>query len=220
MTETLRNAGKPGVDENDGTVVGVILAGGLSRRMGGGDKCLHPLAGRPMLDHVIDRFAPQVSRLALNANGDPARFAAWPLPVIPDIIKGHAGPLAGVLTAMAWAKQSSPSVQWVATVAADTPFLPADLVSSLMSAANKESLPLAVARSAGRHHPVFGLWDVGLFADLHMAVFTEGVRKVDSWTARHRIAEVGFSAPSGDPFFNVNTPDDLTAAETLLAENS
>ena len=139
MTETLRNAGKPGVDENDGTVVGVILAGGLSRRMGGGDKCLHPLAGRPMLDHVIDRFAPQVSRLALNANGDPARFAAWPLPVIPDIIKGHAGPLAGVLTAMAWAKQSSPSVQWVATVAADTPFLPADLVSSLMSAANKES---------------------------------------------------------------------------------
>ncbi len=212
-------AASQGNAKTETDVMGVVLAGGLSRRMGGGDKSLLPLSGRPMLAHAIDRLRPQVSQLALNANGDPARFAEFGLPVVPDILEGHAGPLAGVLTGMDWAKRSAQSPAWIATVAADTPFFPTDLVPALLQAATRAGAPLAVASSNGRRHPVFGLWHTDLFDDLHNHVFAEGVRKVDRWTARHQIVEVAFEAPGIDPFFNVNIPEDLTHAETVLRRN-
>lgn len=199
-----------------GRPVGVLLAGGRSRRMGGGDKCLLPLAGRPLLAHVVARAAPQVSLLAINANGDPARFARWRLPVVRDGVAGRPGPLAGVLAGMEWAAAHAPGATHVATFAADTPFLPRDTVARLARALGP-GRPLACAASGGRAHPVFGLWAVALRADLRRALEDEGVRKVDAWTARHGVARVDFPSADGDPFFNVNTPDDLARAEELAA---
>ena len=198
------------------SVVGVLLAGGLSRRMGGGDKSLRLLGGRPILDRVIDRLKPQVGRLILNANGDPGRFAATGLPVVPDSIEGFAGPLAGVLAGLDWAAANVPAVMWIATAATDAPFLPADLVSRFI-VATEEGAELVCATSHGQTHPVIGLWPVRLREDLRRAVVEEGVRKVDAWTARHRLAVVDFAAGPVDPFFNVNTPEDLAQAEQLIA---
>ena len=196
-------------------VVGVLLAGGQARRMGGGDKCLRPLGGRTILEHVIERARPQVAALVLNANGDPARFADFGLPVAPDVIEGFAGPLAGVLTGMEWARAHRPDCPWIATIATDTPFFPADLVGRLLGAVEREGTDLACAASGGRAHPVFGLWPVRLAHDLRAAM-TDGTRKVDVWTARHRLAEVPFPADPIDPFVNTNRPEDLAEAERLL----
>ncbi len=198
-------------------VIGVLLAGGQSRRMGGGDKTLLQLGGKPILGRVIDRLAPQVDALVLNANGDPSRFAAFGLPVVPDVVEGFAGPLAGVLTGLDYAREQHPEAEWVVTAATDAPFLPRDLVARLLAAVEDAGADLACASSDGRAHPVIGLWPVRLADDLRAAM-AEGVRKVDVWTARHRLVEVPFTTDPVDPFFNANRPDDLAEAERLLAE--
>jgi molybdenum cofactor guanylyltransferase len=197
-------------------VLGVLLAGGQARRMGGGDKCLRPLGGRPILAQVIERAAPQVAALLLNANGDPARFAGFGLPVAGDVVAGFAGPLAGVLTGMEWARAKRPDCPWIATIATDTPFFPTDLVARLLAAVAGDAAELACAASAGRSHPVFGLWPVRLADDLRHAMLADGIRKVDVWTARYRLAPVDFPATPLDPFFNTNRPEDLAEAERLL----
>jgi len=195
--------------------IGLLLAGGLSRRMGGGDKCLRPLGGRPMLAHIVERAGPQVSALVLNANGDPARFRAFGLPVAKDVIEGFAGPLAGVLTGMEWAAAHVPDAPWLATFATDAPFFPRDLVTRLQAAVAGAGADMACARSDGQEHPVFALWPVRLRADLRRAM-EEGVRKVDVWTARYRLAVAEFAATPFDPFFNANRPEDLAEAERML----
>ena len=205
-----------------GAVAGVILAGGLARRMGGGDKGLRALAGRPILTHVIERAAPQVEALVLNANGDPERFAAFGLPVAADGIEGFAGPLAGVLAGLDWAATEAPEAAWLASFPCDAPFLPEDLVARLLAAVEAEGADMACAASEGRDHPVIGLWPLRLRAALRRALVEEEVRKVDVWTARYRLARVAFDAlalPGGsvDPFFNANRPDDIDEAARLLA---
>lgn len=197
-------------------VIGVLLAGGQSRRMGGGDKSLRLLGGRTILERVIERARPQVASLVLNANGDPARFAAYDLPVAADVVEGYAGPLAGVLTGMEWARAHAPGAPWLASFATDAPFLPTDLVARLGAAVADEGADMACAASAGQSHPVFGLWPVALAQDLKRAMVEEGVRKVDVWTARYRLVTVDFPATPIDPFFNTNRPEDLAEAERLL----
>jgi molybdopterin-guanine dinucleotide biosynthesis protein A len=206
------------VRQSGDPVLGVLLAGGQARRMGGGDKCLRPLGGRPLLAQVIERAAPQVRALLLNANGDPARFAAFGLPVAGDVVEGFAGPLAGVLTGMEWARAERPELPWIATIATDTPFLPTDLVARLLAAVEREGADLACAASGGRTHPVFGLWPVRLADDLRRALQDEEIRKVDVWTARHRLAVVDFPTAPHDPFFNTTRPEDLAEAERLLGQ--
>ena len=191
---------------------GVILAGGQATRMGGGDKGLLPLAGQPLLRHVIDRFSPQVEALALNANGDPDRFETFELPVLPDSIDGFAGPLAGVLAGLDWA--ATLGATHIVTAAADTPFFPADLVPRLMLAAETQAQPIALARTDNGRHPTFGLWPVDLRDDLREAL-GNGVRKVVAWTDQHGTAMADFPSKGFDPFFNVNTPEDLEIAERL-----
>jgi molybdopterin-guanine dinucleotide biosynthesis protein A len=197
-------------------VVGLLLAGGQSRRMGGGDKALRLLGGIPLLDRVIERLRPQVDTLVLNANGDPSRFAAFGLPVVPDSVPGFAGPLAGVLAGLDWTAEHQPDCPLVVSVATDAPFLPSDLVVRLIAGIERDGGDLACAASEGRAHPVFGLWPVRLREDLRRAVVDEGIRKVDQWTARHRLATVSFAADPTDPFFNANRPEDFAAAEALL----
>ncbi len=199
--------------------VGLLLAGGLSRRMGGGDKALREIGGKPILDRVIERMRPQVSALVLNANGDPARFEAYGLPVVADSIADFAGPLAGILAGLDWAAANRPDCEVVASVATDAPFLPEDLVARLAAGMSAAGADLACAASGGQAHPVIGLWPVRLREDLRRAVVDEGIRKVDVWTGRYRLATVEFPVGRIDPFFNANRPEDLAVAEALLAGN-
>lgn len=201
----------------NGEVVGVLLAGGLSRRMGGQDKMLRDLGGQSILARVIAHVEPQVARLVLNANGDPARFADVGLPVAADIIEGHAGPLAGVLTGMDWARANAPDCSWIVTAPTDAPFLPRDLVRRLLAAVEREGADMACASSGGRHHPVCGLWPVWLAGDLRRAMLDEDIRKVDIWTARYKLAVADWPTDPVDPFFNANRPEDLAEAERILA---
>lgn len=198
-------------------VAGVILAGGLSRRMGGGDKCLREIGGKPILAHIVERARPQVSALALNANGDPARFAEFGLPVVADSVEGFVGPLGGILAGLDWAAAHAPQSRWVASFAGDAPFLPRDLVARLVDAVATEGADLACAVSAGQAHPVFGLWRVDLRDTLRRALVVERIYKVDRWTARYKLAQVEFPAVPIDPFFNANRPEDLAEAERLLS---
>jgi molybdopterin-guanine dinucleotide biosynthesis protein A len=198
-------------------IVGVLLAGGQSRRMGGGDKSLRLLGGKTILARVIERARPQVAALVLNANGDPTRFADYGLPIAADVVEGYAGPLAGVLTGMEWARANVPDALWLASFATDAPFLPTDLVERLGEAVADEGADMACASSAGRSHPVFGFWPIALAGELRRAMVEEGVRKVDVWTARYRLVTVDFSTEPIDPFFNTNRPEDLEEAERLLA---
>lgn len=198
-------------------VAGVLLAGGLARRMGGGDKCLRLLGGETILDRIVGRVRPQVDALVLNANGDPSRFAPTGLPVTPDTIQGFAGPLAGVLAGMDWAREHAPECVWLVSIPTDAPFLPLDLVARLRAAVQEEGAEMACAASGGRAHPVIGLWPMGLADDLRRAMVDEDIRKVDVWTGRYRLATVEFSTDPYDPFFNANRPADLEAAERLLA---
>lgn len=202
----------------------VILAGGLATRMGGGDKSLRDLGGTPILNHVIDRLAPQAGAIALNANGDPARFEGLGLPVVADSIEGFAGPLAGVLAGLDWAAEQG--AEALVSVAADTPFFPTDLVARLEAARRDTGHPIAMAASpdGGRksglgRHPTFGLWPVALRDDLRAAL-SDGLRKVVMWTDRHGTATALFDTPGPDPFFNVNTPEDLEIARTRLSEGA
>ncbi len=199
------------------TVAGVLLAGGLSRRMGGGDKCLRLLGGKTILAHVIERARPQVAALVLNANGDPKRFSAFRLPVVGDEIAGFAGPLAGVLAGLDCAAREVPDASHVASFATDAPFLPRDLVAQLLAAIGAgKGYDIACARSGGQAHPVFALWSVYLRDDLRRALLS-GTRKVDEFTARYRLDEVDFPTDPLDPFFNTNRPEDLAEAEKLAA---
>jgi molybdenum cofactor guanylyltransferase len=196
----------------------VLLAGGLARRMGGGDKCLRAIGGRTILEHVIERVRGQADRLLINANGDPARFARFGVPVAADAVEGFVGPLAGVLTGMLWARAHAPDVADIVTVPTDGPFVPRDLVARLIAARAAAGGELAQAASGGQVHPVVGLWPVRLADDLRHALVDEGVRKVDVWTGRYRLVTVEFAVEPVDPFFNANRPEDLAAAERLLGQ--
>jgi len=198
--------------------LGLVLAGGLARRMGGGDKALLRIGAATILDRVLERLAPQCSRMILNANGDPARFAFTRLPVVADDVPDFAGPLAGVLAGLNWAAAHVPDVAWVASVPGDCPFLPRDLVSRLHEARTAEDRPLACARSGDWRHPVVGIWPVALRHDLRRAVAEEGLHKIEVWTARHGVAIADWPPTPVDPFFNVNTPADAAEAERLAAE--
>ena len=195
---------------------GVLLAGGQSTRMGGGDKNQRLLAGKPILSHIIERAQPQVDALVLNANGDAQRFARFGLPVVPDSIAGFAGPLAGVLAGLDWAAEHLQEAELVASFATDAPFLPRDLVRRLAVALEEGGFDLACAQSNGQNHPVFGLWPISLREDLRREL-ASGLRKVDRWTARFKLVEVEFLAEPVDPFFNANRPEDLAEAERLVA---
>ncbi|MEM8571405.1 MAG: molybdenum cofactor guanylyltransferase MobA [Pseudomonadota bacterium] len=208
------------------TPPGVILAGGLATRMGGGDKGLVTVGGKPLLAHVIDRLQPQVSEILLNANGAAERFRNFGLPVRPDPVEGFPGPLAGVLAGLDWAAEFG--AEAIVSVAADTPFFPKDLVHRLVRAAEGRDAPLALAatprrgealKSGGRtgvnRHPTFGLWPTALREDLRAAL-ENGLRKVVLWTDRHGAGEAIFEDAPFDPFFNVNTPEDVTEAERLI----
>jgi len=198
--------------------VGLLLAGGLSRRMGGGDKSLRLLAGRPLLQHVVDRLRLQVDGLVLNANGDPDRFAGFDLPVVADSIPDFAGPLAGILAGLDWAAKNRPDCLFIVSVATDAPFLPEDLVNRLVSGMREAEAELACAASGGQPHPVIGLWPVRLRHELREALLTQGIRKVDRWTERYRLVTVSFADRPVDPFFNANRPEDLDRAQALLAQ--
>jgi molybdopterin-guanine dinucleotide biosynthesis protein A len=194
---------------------GVILAGGRSSRMGGGDKALLTLGGRPLLARVIDRLRPQVHGLAINANGDPARFAQFELPVVPDATEAYAGPLAGILAGLVWARGQPDMPKGIVTAAADTPFFTADLAERLAAAARGG---VSVARSRGRLHPVFGYFPMGCADDLDDFLRRDTSRRVTDWLDRVGFTPVDFVAGEGvaDPFFNVNTPQDLAAAEASI----
>ena len=198
--------------------LGLILAGGLARRMGGGDKPLTRIGGTTILSRVLERMRPQCTQLILNANGDPSRFADTGLPVIADDVPGFAGPLAGILAGLDWAAAHAPDVEYVASVPGDCPFLPRDLVARLHQAQVDSDKPLACARSGEWRHPVVGVWPVALRADLRHALTKEDLRKIELWTARHGVALADWPAEPIDPFFNVNTPEDAAAAERLAVQ--
>ncbi|WP_050404085.1 molybdenum cofactor guanylyltransferase MobA [Bradyrhizobium embrapense] len=198
-------------------IPGVLLAGGLARRMGGGDKPMRMIAGRTILQRVIDRLAPQCSGLIINANGDPARFAAFGLPVVADDVADFPGPLAGILAALDWTAANRPDAKWVLSAAGDCPFLPRDLVARLEQARAAENAELAVASSGGQVHPVIGLWSVRLRGELRHALVEEDVRRIDRWTARYPLATVEWPTEPLDPFFNANTVEDIAEADRLAA---
>lgn len=191
---------------------GVILAGGLARRMGGGDKALLPLGDGVLLDQVMDRLTPQVDQFAINANGDTTRWVNWDCSVLPDTVEGFPGPLAGVLAGMRWAAENGAS--HIVTVAGDTPFFPTDLVSQLVLATQRQGKPIALAATPDGWHPTFGIWPVDLADDLETEL-RGGMRKILRWTEKHGMAQAMFPSGGIDPFFNVNTPEDLEKAQGL-----
>jgi len=185
--------------------------------MGGGDKTLLRVGSETILQRVLARFVPQCDGVVLNANGEPARFATTGLAVIPDEVGGFAGPLAGILAGLDWTEQNRPGAEWVASVPGDCPFLPRDLVARLHAARLADGAPLACARSGAWRHPVVGLWRVDLRDDLRHALVQEDLRKIERWTARHGVAIADWPDTPVDPFFNVNTPEDLAAANRQAA---
>ena len=198
-----------------GRTLGLVLAGGLARRMGGGDKARIRIGGATILERVLARLAPQCERIIINANGDPARFADTRLPVIPDNVPGFAGPLAGILAGLDWMAANAPGTEWLVSVPGDCPFLPKNLVKHVHAARVASGAALACARSGEQTHPVVGLWTVSLRKDLRRALVDEDMRKIDLWTARHGVATADWPATPIDPFFNVNTPADAERAEEL-----
>ena len=198
--------------------LGVVLAGGLARRMGGGDKARIRIGGKTILERVLARLGPQCKGVILNANGDPARFADTGLPVVRDSVPDFAGPLAGILAGLDWAAAHAPEVADIVTAPGDCPFLPDNLVARLAAARRTAGVPLACARSGDWRHPVLGLWPVALRNDLRRALVEEKLHKIEAWTARHGIAIADWPAAPVDPFFNVNTPQDAAEAERLAAQ--
>ena len=200
----------------EGSICGLLLAGGQSRRMGGGDKCLQKLGGKSLLARVIQCARPQVDHIILNANGDVGRFDSYGLKVVKDVVDGFVGPLAGILTGLEWARENQPECHWVASFACDAPFVPGDLVSRLSEAIVEKKGTLVCASSNGQDQPVFGLWPVALAEDLRSALVKEGIRKVDTWTDRYHLVRANWSTDPIDPFLNVNRPADLVEAEKVL----
>lgn len=204
------------------TLAGIVLAGGMSRRMGGGDKTQLNVGGKPLIAHALGRLQSQARRIAINSNGDPECFARFSVPVIKDSIEGRAGPLAGVLAGMDWA--AAQGCKAVVSVAGDTPFFPPDLTGRLVEAARLSDIPIMIAASRNSdnelvRHPTFGLWPVGLREDLRKAL-AGGVRKVVAWADKHGIESVEFERGEVDPFFNINTREDLEFARELLAQGA
>ena len=196
---------------------GLVLAGGLARRMGGGDKALIRIGDETILARTLARLSPQVEGIVLNANGDAARFAPFGLPVVADSVPDFAGPLAGILAGLDWVAAHHPQIAWVVSVPGDCPFLPRDLVARLHEARARENKPLACAHSGDWRHPVVGLWRVALREDLRRAITVEDLRKIEVWTARHGVALADWPTDPIDPFFNVNTPEDVATATRLAA---
>jgi len=199
-------------------VLGLVLAGGLARRMGGGDKTRIRLGDKTILERVLARLKPQCMAIILNANGDPARFADTSLSVVADSVEGFAGPLAGILAGLDWAAAHAPAIRDIASVPGDCPFLPGDLVARLSAARQAAGVPLACARSGEWRHPVVGLWPVALREDLRKALTEENMRKIEAWTARHGVAVADWPATPIDPFFNVNTPADAAEAKRIATQ--
>jgi molybdopterin-guanine dinucleotide biosynthesis protein A len=197
--------------------LGVILAGGLARRMGGVDKVRIRIGRAAILERVLTRLRPQCARLVLNANTDAARFADVGVPVVADSVPDFPGPLAGILAGLDFAAAQTPAAAWVVSAPSDCPFLPRDLVPRLHQARHDADATLACAASDGRQHPVVALWPVALREDLRRALTEEGVRKVGEWSAHYKVGVAEWPAAPVDPFFNVNTPDDVAEAERLAA---
>ena len=197
---------------------GLVLAGGLARRMGGGDKARIRIGGKTILERVLTRLTPQCSGVILNANGDLARFADTGLRVVADSIPDFAGPLAGILAGLDWAAANVPDIADIVSVPGDCPFLPRDLVERLSAARQAAGAPLACARSGEWRHPVVGLWAVALRDDLRKALVEEDLHKIEIWTARHGVALADWPTTPVDPFFNVNTPEDAAEAERIAAQ--
>jgi molybdopterin-guanine dinucleotide biosynthesis protein A len=197
---------------------GLVLAGGQARRMGGGDKALLRIGEATILDRVLARLSPWCGGIVLNANGDPQRFAQFGLPVVADSVEGFAGPLAGILAGLDWLAEHAPETEWLASVPGDCPFLPYDVVPRLHAARLAAGAPLACAQSGEWRHPVVALWQVALREDLRHALVKEDLRKIEVWTARHGVALAAWPAEPVDPFFNVNTPEDLAQATRLASE--
>jgi molybdenum cofactor guanylyltransferase len=195
--------------------LGLVLAGGLARRMGGGDKARIRIGGATILQRVLGRLKPQCRGMIINANGDPARFADAGLQVVADTVPGFAGPLAGILAGLDWTTANVPDCEWIVSVPGDCPFLPSDLVPRLHQARLAASAPLACAQSNKQIHPVVGLWPRSLREDLRHALVDEDLRKIDLWTARHGVALADWPDTPIDPFFNVNTPEDAARAEDI-----
>jgi molybdopterin-guanine dinucleotide biosynthesis protein A len=198
--------------------LGLVLAGGLARRMGGGDKVRIKIGGVSILQRVLACLGPQCSRIIINANGDAARFADTGLPVVADSVPGFAGPLAGILAGLDWAAVNAPAIEWLVSVPGDCPFLPKDLVACLHERRATSDVPLACARSGEWRHPVVGLWPVSLREDLRRALVGEGLHKIELWTVRHGIAIAEWPTVPFDPFFNVNTPEDAARAEQIAVQ--
>jgi molybdenum cofactor guanylyltransferase len=198
--------------------LGLVLAGGLARRMGGGDKARIAIGDATILQRILACLTPQCARVIINANGDAARFADTRLPVVADSVPDFAGPLAGILAGLDWAAANAPQCEWLASVPGDCPFLPADLVTRLHRARLAAGTALACARSGEWRHPVVGLWRVSLREDLRHALVDEGLRKIEIWTARQGIADADWPVEPVDPFFNVNTPEDAARARVIAAE--
>ena len=195
----------------------ILLAGGRAGRMGGGDKSLRRIGGASILERVIWTMAPQCAGLILNANGDPARLAAHRLPVVADDVPGFKGPLAGILAGLDWIAAHCPQTALAVSAPTDTPFLPPDLVARLSAARSGANADIACARSGGVAHPVIAIWPVEIRAHLRHALVEEDLRKVDRFIQRHVLAYADWDAQTFDPFFNVNSPADLAAAETIAA---
>jgi molybdopterin-guanine dinucleotide biosynthesis protein A len=200
--------------------LGLVLAGGLARRMGGGDKARIEIGGVSILDRVLATLSGRCTDIIINANGDPARFADTGCTVVPDNVPDYPGPLAGVLAGLDWLAEQNNGVEWLLSVPGDCPFLPDDLVERLHEARRKmgAGVPLACARSGEWRHPVVGLWPLALRKDLRKALVEEGLRKIEVWTGRHGIAVADWPARPADPFLNVNTPEDAARAQALAAQ--
>lgn len=199
------------------SVVGIILAGGLAKRMGGGDKCLLPLAGKTLLQRTVERAQPQVGTLMLNANGNSLRFARTRLPVIPDLFPNNLGPLAGIHAGLSRMRDDNPDIEWLASFASDTPFFPTDFVARLLDAATTSNSHLAVAAANNRTHPIFSLWHASLLEKIEQQLQSGEVPRLQDWIKQQKMVTVEFAAEAYDPFFNINTPQDLYAAEPIAA---
>jgi len=200
--------------------IGLVLAGGLARRMGGGDKARIKIGGSTILDRVLATMSGQCVDIIINANGDPQRFADTGCAVVTDSVPDFAGPLAGILAGLDWLAAQGNGIEWLASVPGDCPFLPDDLVERLHAARRERGVPLACARSGDWRHPVVALWPLALREDLRKALVEEGLRKIEIWTARHGVAIANWPDKPVDPFFNVNTPEDAERAAHLAAQHS